>query len=90
MKTLRSLCYPLLEGITKKSVWPEWVRERMIGDNVEEHPRFNRPLGRKGLRFKDKICTNVFLASTGVPYFLDTQAKSKSTTAMYHLSDLEI
>lgn len=22
-KTLRSLCYPLLQGTTKKSVWPE-------------------------------------------------------------------
>lgn len=89
-KTRRSLCYPLLQGITKKSAWPEWVRERMIGDDVKELPRFNRPLRGKGLCFKYKIYTNVFLASVRVPYFLNIQAKSKPTTAMYHLSDLEL
>lgn len=62
----------------------------MIGDDVKEHPRFSRPLRGNGFRFKFKIHTNVFLASVGVPYFPNTQAKSKSTIAMYHLSDLEI
>lgn len=39
-KALKGLRRP--QGIAKKSVWPEWVRERMIGDEVNEHQRFNR------------------------------------------------
>lgn len=39
-KTLKGLSEP--QGMAKKSVWPEWVRERMIGDDVKEHQRLNR------------------------------------------------
>lgn len=35
MKALKGLSGP--PGIAKKSVWPEWVKERMIGDEVKEH-----------------------------------------------------
>lgn len=64
-----------LQGITKKSVWPEWVRERRTGDGVKEHPRFNRPEKTMLKHFKYKIHANVFLASAGAPYFPNTQAK---------------
>ena len=72
-KALRNLSW--FQGITKKSVWPEWVRERTIGDDATEHPRFNRDLRKRFKSFKYKIHTNVFFASAGVPYFPNTQAK---------------
>lgn len=34
-KALKGLSGP--PGIARKSVWPEWVKERMIGDEVKEH-----------------------------------------------------